>query len=205
MAVSDEELLDAWSGGDSVAGGQLVDRHLGALQRFFGSKVASEADVEDLVGDALEGCVKARDTFRREAAFKTFLFRIAHFTLCKYLRRKRRRPEEHEIESEPVADLGPGPSTWMAEKAERRLLVEALRSLPLMYQVVLELKHFEGMSRTEIAEVLELPAGTVATRLRVGRARLDVALEELAVSPSLLRSTQTELQQWADGVRRGRA
>ena len=84
-----------------MAGGQLVDRHLGALQRFFGSKVGSEADVEDLVGDALEGCVKARDSFRREAAFKTFLFRIAHFTLCKHLRRKRCRPEQYDIENEP--------------------------------------------------------------------------------------------------------
>ena len=203
--VPDEELFEAWGSGDSVAGGQLVDRHLVALQRFFGSKVTGEADVEDLVGDALENCLKARDSFRREASFKTFLLRIAHFTLCRYLRTKGRTPETHDIESQPVADLGPGPATLMAAKAERRMLVEALRSLPLMYQVVLELKHFEGLSRTEIADVLSLPAGTVATRLRVGRARLDRVLEELAGSASLLRSTQTELERWADDVRRGRA
>ena len=60
----------------------------------------------------------------------------------------------------------------MHEKAERQQLIAALRRLPLMYQVVLELKHFEGLSRREIAEVLDLAPGTVATRLRVGQALL---------------------------------
>ena len=199
--ASDEELFAAWAQGDRVAGGQLVDRYLGALQRFFAGKVAIKADVEDLVGDALEGCVKARDKFRGDARFKTFMFSIAHYTLCGYLRRKRRLPPTADVQQTSVADLGPGPRTLLVEKRERRLLVEALRSLPLMYQVALELKHFEGLSRSEIATVLDLPEGTVATRLRVGAQRLEQALSALTDSPALLESTQTELEQWARGLR----
>jgi len=199
--ASDEELFAAWARGDRVAGGELVDRYLGALQRFFSGKVANVADAEDLVGDALEGCIKARDKFRGDARFKTFLFSIAHYTLCGYLRRKRRLPPTADVQQTSVADLGPGPRTLLVEKRERRLLVQALRSLPLMYQVALELKHFEGLSRSEIAAVLDLPEGTVATRLRVGAQRLDEALNALAESPELLRSTQTELEQWIREIR----
>ena len=202
--ASDEELFRAWARGDRVAGGQLVDRHLASLHRFFQSKVTAGADVEDLVGDTLEGCVKARDRFRAESSFRTFLFAIAHYTLCRYLRRKRRLPETEDVEQAAVADLGPGPGTLLTEKRERRLLIEALRSLPLLYQVVLELKHFEGMSRSQIADVLDLPEGTVATRLRVGAQQLDEALARLTDSQALLRSTQTELRDWAQELAAGR-
>lgn len=203
--LRDDELFAAWCAGDRVAGGQLVDRHLASLHRFFRSKVAHETDVEDLVGDTLEACVGARDRFRGDAAFRTFLFAIAHHTLCRYLRRKRRLPETADVDEAPVRDLGAGPSTLMVERRERRLLVEALRSLPLMYQVVLELKHVEGMSRQEIAQALELPEGTIATRLRTGQKRLDEALAAMAPTEALLQSTHTELSDWARAVKGRRA
>lgn len=201
---TDEELFAGWCAGNRDDGGRLVDRHLAALHRFFRSKVASDADIEDLVGDTLEACVKARDRFRHEAKFRTFLLSIAHYTLCGYLRKRRRLPVAADVDEEPVQDLGPGPSTMMAGKRERRVLVEALRSLPLMYQVVLELKHFEGMSRSEIAAVLELPEGTVATRVRTGQMRLDEALRRLTDTEALLRSTKTELADWAASLRTAR-
>lgn len=199
---TDEQLFAAWSAGDRVAGGQLVDRHLAALHRFFRAKVTGDADIEDLVGDSLHACLEAHDRFRGDSSFRTFLFSIAHHTMCGYVRRKQRLRVDADIDALVIADLGPGPRTLLVAKRERRLLVEALRSLPLMYQVALELKHFEGMSRTEIATVLDLPEGTVATRVRVGQQRLERALEALADSPTLLASTRMELAQWAEAVKR---
>ena len=122
--ASDEELYAGWASGDQVAGGQLVDRHLPALFRFFRSKVAADVDIEDLVGDTMEACVKARASFRAEASFRSFLLSIAHYTLCAYLRRKRRLPPTAQVREDAVADLGPGPATLLVEKRERRLLVE---------------------------------------------------------------------------------
>ena len=66
---------------------------------------------------------------------------------------------------------------------------------------MLELQYWESLSNAEIAEVLELPLGTVKTRLRTARLALEERVTELAGSPEALRSTLDTLQLWADRVR----
>ena len=196
---TDFELLEAWREGDQAAGETLFDRHFDALARFFANKVSEGLD--DLVQQTFLGAVEARDRFRGDAQFKTFLLRIGHHVLCKHYRRKRVRNEEPDFSVTAVADLAPSPSSLVARRMEQRLLLQALRAIPLDFQVVLELAYWEGLSATEIATVLDIPVGTSKTRIRRAKQLLGRQLEALCTSPELLHSTLGDLEGWAASLR----
>lgn len=198
-ARTDDELLTAWREGDNAAGSALFDRHFDRLARFFANKVSEGLD--DLVQQTFLGAVEARDRFRGDAKFTTFLLCIAHNILCKHYRHKRVRKADPDFSVTAVVDMGPSPSILIAQKGEQRLLLEALRSIPLDYQVVLEFAYWERMSATEIAEVLEMPQGTVKTRIRRAKQLLAEKLEGLSTSGALLDSTLNDLEGWAASLR----
>lgn len=197
---TDGELYGAWTAGDRSAGGRLVDRHLEAIGRFFGNKVTGHADIEDLVGETFERCAKNLGKYRGEGSFRAYLYGIAHNVLRDYIRRKQRGREQLDFGVTSLRDLGPTPSAVLGERREQTLLLQALRHIPLDHQIVLELSYFEGMSRREMAEVLGIPPGTVASRVRKGKQLLWQRIEELAESPSLLHSTIHGLEDWARGL-----
>ena len=86
-----------------------------------------------------------------------------------------------------VQDLAPGPSSIMFEKTEQRLLLEALRSLPMDDQFVLELHYWEGMSGPELASVFDLLEPTVRGRIHRAKKRLRDALNQLTKQHPQLR------------------
>ncbi len=189
----DGELFEAWCAGDQRSGASLFDRHFNAVSRFFRNKVSD--DFEDLVQQTFIACVESRDRFRRDSAFRTFLFAIAHNVLRNYFRsRKRERIDFTEVSAE---DLGPGPSTMLARAREQELLLAGLRRLPLDLQVILELYYWEGMTAKAIGEVLDESEYTVRNRLRRGKDLLRRAMETLAASPEELKSTLEGLERWA--------
>ena len=107
-----------------------------------------------------------------------------------------------DFEVTKIADIGPSPSVIMAERKEQALLLQALRTIALSYQIVLELSFFESMTQAEIAEQLDIAPGTVARRIRRGKQQLYNQLELLAVSRELLESTKSDLQDWAESIRK---
>ncbi len=195
-APSDLELLDAWRRGDLRGGDTLFRRYFGQLSRFFRNK--TDSGVEDLIQGTFLACVEGRDRFREQASFRTYLFGIAHNLLCAHYRRQRRAVD---FEQTSVVDLGASPSGPLTRRAEQAALLRALRSIPLDFQVALELTYWEGMSAPEIAEVLGVPANTVRSRLSRARAALRAALEEGAGSAEVLRSTLADLEGWASALR----
>jgi DNA-directed RNA polymerase specialized sigma24 family protein len=76
--VNDAELLQAWANGNKSAGEQLFERHFEAIARFFRNKLPADTQHEDLIQQTFLGCVEARDRFRGDASFRSFLFAIAH-------------------------------------------------------------------------------------------------------------------------------
>jgi RNA polymerase sigma factor (sigma-70 family) len=196
----DRALLEAWRDGDRRAGRRLVERHLAGLGRFFANKVGHEQEAQDLVAETFERFANALSRYRGDSGVRTFLFAIAHNVLREHIRRR----ERDALRGAPlssVADLGPSPSMVFAQHQQQRLLLHALRALPLEHQVVLELSLFEDMSRAEIAEVTGTPAGTIAGRLRRARELLGERLAALSESPELLESTTTDLAHWAQSLK----
>jgi len=194
----DEALYSAWERGDLKAADKLIGRHLHSVGRFLANKVVNAADAEDMACKVFEVCARRLGTFERKSSFRTYLFGIAHNVLRDYIKlNSRKKGAEADFDVMTIFDLGPSPSAVMGHKKEQALLLRALRAIPLSCQIVIELSFFEEMTQIEIAELLDLPPGTVASRLRRGKIRLDAKIEELAESLEVLTSTQHGLQDWA--------
>jgi len=198
-AKSDIDLLDAWRAGDPRAGNELFNRHFDSVCRFFANKAANEVD--DLIQRTFLACVEGRDRFRGDASFRGYLFGVARNVLRRYYRDKR----YHEARFDPlmvsVHDLGPGPSLLIADKREQELLLQALRRLPMDHQITLELYYWENLSGSELAQVLDIPEGTVRGRIRRAKQLLEASLAELSESPQQLESTIANLEGWARSLR----
>lgn len=194
----DTDLLRAWRGGDAAAGGALFERNFDALYRFFRNKIGD--GIDDAVQETFLACLSGPE-FRGESSFRTYLFAIARNVLHAQMKRLGRARAEVDVGEISVMDLGPSPSTLAARRREERLLLAALRAIPLDMQIALELFYWEDLSGSELAVALGIPEGTVRSRLRRAREALDQKLAELSESPSLLASTASDLEVWAKGLR----
>lgn len=199
----DFALLDQWAQGDDAAARALVDRYLEPLYRFFANKASD--GVEDLVQETFLACTTARDRFRRDASFRTFLFATARNVLYAHYRKRRKLGAEEEVGNSSLEDLGEGPSTALARKAEERLLLEGLRRVSLDHQLVIELYEWERLTGPEVAEVLGITEAAMRSRLHRAKAELKRAIEAIAESGEVLASTLGNLDGWASKVRRQRA
>ncbi|MBL8946096.1 MAG: sigma-70 family RNA polymerase sigma factor [Myxococcales bacterium] len=192
-------LLDRWRAGEVAAGKQLFERYFDRLFRFFCNKVGP--DVDDLVQETLLECVRSRDNFRADSSFRTFLFAIARHRLLKHRERFARAGSPDELEEQRLAALDAGPATLLCEHAEQRALLRALRRIPLELQVLLELYYWEDLTSAELAVILEIPHGTVRSRLRRGKQEVREVLATLRDSGELLQTTDDDFDRWLRSMR----
>lgn len=197
---TDFELLERWRQGDREAGNDLFTRHFRAVFRFFRTKLDDEL-AEELSQVCFLACVDGRDKFRAASSFRTYLFAIARNQLFMHFRKRGRQVEVSTFETQSMADLGAGPSTLVAARAEQRLLLRALRRIPVDFQIAVELFYWEGLATREIATVLGVPEGTVRSRLTRAREHLATQMRALAESADLAESTIADFEQWARSLR----
>jgi RNA polymerase sigma-70 factor (ECF subfamily) len=167
--VDDLALLDRWRAGDKVAGEDLFKRHFDSLVAFFATKCN---DADELVQRTLLACVNAKDQFRAQSTFRTYLFAIARHELYQYLKRTRKDRERIDFEITSVAELVTTPATKLARHAEQRQMVDTLRRLPVEQQTLLELYYWEDLEVAQLAEVFELTPNAVRVRLHRARQAL---------------------------------
>ena len=197
--AEDHELLADWRRGDDQAGRQLVERHIATVERFFFNKVGDAS--ADLIQQTFLRVLEARTRMRADADIRAYMLGIARNVLYEHYRRYRKDLERLDFGSQSVAEIAPTPATRIAGAQEIRLLLQGLQRIPLDHQVVLELYYWESMRSREIAEVLELPEGTVRSRIRRAKQLLEQQLTTLAESQVLLESTASDLEQWAARVK----
>jgi RNA polymerase sigma-70 factor (ECF subfamily) len=195
---TDLQLLAAWREGDREAGGELFERHIRSLYRFFSTKVAN--GIDDLIQVTLTACVANRDKIREGASFRAYLFAIASNELYDELRRRVRDRRFHPGVSS-LCDLGPSPSSIVARNAQQKLLAKALPRIPLDLQITIELYYWEELSGPELAVALAIPEGTVRSRLRRAREALRDQMKQISTSPKTLQSTVDDLDTWASSLR----
>lgn len=200
--MEDWPLWGRWKDGDRRAATVLVQRYASLIQRFFRNKVSDKQDASELVSETMLACVSALDRASETASFRSFLFGIALNVLRKYIRRKYKRKREIDDFDVVCVDEGPEtPSNLIARQGETRLLVRALRRIPINLQIVLELQFFEELKGPQIAELLGIPVNTVYTHSHRGRQKLQEAIEALAENPEQAQSTMMGIETWADEVR----
>ena len=197
--MDDFELLRAWQAGDRRAGSELVQRNFQVLFRFFRNKI--DDNPTDLIQQTLTTCVEVRDRVPGGASFRAYALGIARNKLLHHLRRAQRQANAMRLQANAPVSVGDSPSQILAARQEQRLLLAALRKLPLDAQIAIELFYWEGLKIDEIAAVLEVAPGTVKSRLSRAKEQLREHIATLAVTEDLRRSTMDELAHWVASLR----
>ncbi len=167
--------MAAAQAGDRAALEQLLrahyDRVYGVCRRLTGQ----DADAADACQEALVAIVRGLPRFDARSSFGTWAYRIATNAALDELRRRRRRPDPGLPEVEGADVSTPG----LVDATTTRLDVDAaLAELPAEFRTAVVLRDLCGLSYEEIAEVLEIPSGTVKSRIARGRAALVPLLVE---------------------------
>ncbi len=159
---------------DKLAGfEQCIMPHMNAAYNLARWLAGNEPDAQDVVQEA---CLRAFRFFGgfRGGDGRSWLLRIVRNSFYDWLRQQRRAelgtPFDERIHD--TAAVAPAPDAALLEKANQEMLHQALEGLPAEYREVLVLRELEGLSYKEIAEVAELPIGTVMSRLARAREQL---------------------------------
>jgi len=183
--VSDDAQLIAEAlAGKSAAFGQLVQKYQDRLYNTVVHVVGGAEDAHDVVQEAFVQAFLKLETFQRASAFYTWLYRIA-FNVAATWRRKRRPSVsiEHARETtghEPV-DRRSGPAERVEQEERCRRVREAIAALGEEHRAVLILREIDGCCYETIAEILDLPIGTVRSRLHRARLQLRDQLKEVLI------------------------
>ena len=137
----------------------------------------NEHDALDATQEALLTIVRRLDRFDGRSTFGTWAYRVATNACLDELRRRRRRPEPLDPEDFPPRRFEGDPAGWIAD---RITLDDALTRLSTDFRAVLVLRELVGLEYAEIAETLDLPLGTVRSRLARARLQLGTALRDPA-------------------------
>jgi len=178
----DSQLIDEVLGGDAQAFNELVRKYQNRLYNTLVHVSGDRDAAEDLMQDAFVQAFVMLKTFKGNSAFYTWLYRIA-FNL--YISRKRRQRKEFSIEqgrvisgTEPMDD-GEMPDDRLMRAEQVEQVHVALGTLSDEHRSILVLREIEGCCYETIAEILELPGGTVRSRLHRARKLLRDQLHEM--------------------------
>jgi RNA polymerase sigma-70 factor, ECF subfamily len=183
MTVNDEALMRAVRAGDLDKLGSLFDRyHLGLFD--FLIRMTGRRDVaEDLVQEVFLRILKYRATYRDDARFETWVFRIARNARADYFtRRDKVEPLSDEALASP--DDAPGPEAELEQQGETALLRRALMNLREDRRELIVLARYRGMKHEAIAELLGVDTGTVKVRIHRALNELRDIFLQLADEPS---------------------
>jgi RNA polymerase sigma-70 factor (ECF subfamily) len=173
MPDDDGAVLARVLAGDGEAFATLVRRYEPKLRVYVSGIVSVEEEARDLVQETFIRAWRHLDQYDSRFRFSTWLFRIAHNIAIDYLRRRKQPTlslelgEDHEGEGLRLdpADVRRGPLGELANRELADALVREIERLPPSYRELVTLRHLVGLSYNEIAELKELPLGTVKNKL----------------------------------------
>jgi RNA polymerase sigma-70 factor (ECF subfamily) len=176
----------------------LAMEYMGSLYSAALRMTRNAADAEDLVQETYLKAYRAFGSFQEGTNLKAWLYRILTNTFINSYRARRRRPEQTELDE--VEDfylykrLGGLEAVTAGRSAEEEVLEhftesevkEAVEALPEQFRLAVLLADVEGFSYKEIADILEVPIGTVMSRLHRGRRALQKALHDFGTARGLV-------------------
>ncbi len=180
-ARSDAELLRAFVAGDRDCLEVLLRRHEARVYRLAYRMLGNRADALDASQEVLVHLFRKAGSFKYQAAFTTWLYRLT-VNACHDLARRRARAPQ------PVEEIQASNPSSLDHCDDRLVIEEALAALPEEQRAAVVLRDLNGLSYEQIAQVLGVASGTVKSRIARGRLALGARLKEPAVRPDRLSS-----------------
>ena len=183
VSAEEKALIERCKRGDLAAFNDLVRKYEKQVYNFAYRLTGNYDDANDVAQDAFLRVFNAIGTFRGDASFSTWLFRITTNVFLDERKRARAHPQASLDEylelgessvTRQIEDPSPTPEAVLEESERAQLLQKAVEDLPENQRAMVTLYHGQQKSYEEIAEIMDLPIGTVKSRLN--RARL--ALKE---------------------------
>jgi RNA polymerase sigma-70 factor (ECF subfamily) len=180
--TSDAELIQRFLDGEMEAFAWIVKRHEDYVYNAVIYMTGDDRDAEDITQEVFLKAYRGIRNFRHEAELRTWLYRIAVNTVRSGWRRQKRRPSCDSLQDRPSADLPSGPDDQnpvrkIVQQETIQRVKKAISELKQEWREVIVLRDIEGLTYAEVAGVLDVPEGTVKSRLARGR---DALRERLA-------------------------
>jgi RNA polymerase sigma-70 factor (ECF subfamily) len=183
VSADDRRLIADCLNGQTAAFGELVRRYQDRLYNTVFRLLGRAEDAQDVVQEAFLHAYQSLGSFKGDSRFFTWIYRIAINTAIS-LKRKQRSTISIDARQEQGGTLEPldmseysQPEHALAQAEEERLLQDALGRLSPEHRMVLVMKDIEGQKYEEMAEILEVPIGTIRSRLHRARLELRQLLE----------------------------
>jgi RNA polymerase sigma-70 factor (ECF subfamily) len=179
LSIDDQTLIERSRNGDVAAFEPLVEKYRDRAWRLAFNVLRDREDAWDVTQEAFVRAWQALPSFRGQSAFYTWLFRIVVNVASDRARQRAARGRAFGTERVPeedweraMVDQGAAPDDEARRAQERERIKRALAALPEHHRTIIMLSDLEGLSYREIAEVLDIPMGTVMSRLHHARKRL---------------------------------
>ncbi len=178
--------INAAINGDQDAYVWLMKKYRGSIQNLIFKMIGKKNEVEDLVQEAFIKAFNSLQNYDQEYAFSTWIYRIAINNTIDYLRKKKLETfsidsDEEDEDDKPKFEIPDDtyiPDANLILEQRQKIINDAIESLPLKYKKIIELRHKEELSYEEIAEILNLPIGTVKAHLFRARELLNKYLKD---------------------------
>jgi len=182
---SDEELIKRFQDGDIYAFEQLVYRYKDRLMNFVYNFLKNRVEAEDVVQETFLRLYRNRHSYKKIAKFSTWFYTIAA-NLAKTELRKRKRKSllslskmGVEDKDYDIPDVTLSPEKKVNSNIREKIIRDKIEELPLKFREVIVLRDIEQCSYEEICEILNIPIGTVKSRINRGRQKLQKELKHL--------------------------
>ncbi|MGK5092692.1 sigma-70 family RNA polymerase sigma factor [Deltaproteobacteria bacterium TL4] len=180
--MDDEILIKAHLSGDKKAFEILVKKYQNLVGRLCYAILKNEAMVPDVVQDVFIATYRGLKKFRGEASFKTWIYKISVNESLRYLKKARKHQSFFQAESDLPAnfeeatliymDHSPSPERLVLNAQRKQIIQRALHKLSDNHRLVLYLHYQDDVPVHEIAEILDVPVGSVKSRLFYARTRV---------------------------------
>ena len=191
-----EELARSAAGGDEESFARLVSLHEKRVYTLALRMTGDREDAEDVAQEAFLSAWRGLPSFRGEAGFSTWLYRLTSNAAIDQLRKGKRQREEASLDDGDlpldVPDRQPGPQEAVESAELQRAVADGLRELSEDHRQILLLREYQGLSYDEIAQALEVDLGTVKSRISRARRALRKILLERGNLSGYLPSKQAE-------------
>lgn len=183
--ISDEQLIARFQLGDVQAYDILVHRYKDQLLNFVFRFVGNRTDAEDIIQETFLRVYRNKHMYKEIAKFSTWVYTIAGNLAKTELRRRKRHKifsvsnfvnEEKDFD---IPDRDHSPEKKVDSSIQESIIQKAIEKLPIKFKEVIVLRDIQGFAYEEISQILNIPLGTVKSRVNRGRLKLQEDLKFL--------------------------